>query len=140
MGFDLGSFIDPVRSLAQRTFDPVSFVDPIGGDPFGLVGGDGTGGLVDTSGIFGKHGVGHNSDHRAAELTAAITRQQFDDYQKRFVPYLQKLNNMVSPAAVKEQQSEWTNNVMQQYQTAPQQGFGLTQRNLSRYGAAQDPR
>lgn len=140
MGFDLGSVFDPLRSVAQGTFDPVSFVDPLGGDPFGFAGGDGSGGLIDTSGIFAKNGVNRGSDHAASELSAAITRQQFNDYQARFMPYLQQLNNMVSPSAVKEQQVEWTNNVMQQYKTAPQQGFGLTQRNLSRYGAAQDPR
>ena len=95
---------------------------------------------VALSNMYTQYGVDPNGDKRAQELSAAITRQQFNDYQARFMPYLQQLNNMVSPAAVKEQQSEWTNNVMQQYQTAPQQGFGLTQRNLARYGAAQDPR
>lgn len=92
------------------------------------------------SAMYTQYGVDPNGDKRAQELSAAITRQQFNDYQTRFMPYLQQLNNMVSPSAVKEQQAEWTNNVMQQYKTAPQQGFGLTQRNLSRYGAAQDPR
>ena len=96
--------------------------------------------MSDLTGLYSQYGVDPNGDKRAQELSAAITRQQFNDYQTRFMPYLQQLNNMVSPSAVKEQQAEWTNNVMQQYKTAPQQGFGLTQRNLSRYGAAQDPR
>lgn len=140
MGFDLGSFVDPVRSIAQGTFDAPSFVDPIGGDPFGFAGGDGSGGLIDTSGIFAKNGVNRGSDHAASELSAAITRQQFNDYQTRFMPYLQKLNGMVTPEAVKQQQTEWTNTMLGQQQSQVQQGFGLTQRNLSRYGAAQDPR
>lgn len=110
-------FIAPIQSTVQNIQSPTSL-----------------------AGMYTQYGVNPNGSKRAQELSAAITRQQFNDYQTRFMPYLQQLNSMVSPAAVKEQQAEWTNNVMQQYQTAPQQGFGLTQRNLARYGAAQDPR
>lgn len=110
-------FIAPIQSTVQNIQSPTSL-----------------------AGMYKQYGVDPNGSKRAQELSAAITRQQFNDYQTRFMPYLQQLNSMVSPAAVKEQQTEWTNNVMQQYQTAPQQGFGLTQRNLARYGAAQDPR
>ena len=92
------------------------------------------------SGMYSQYGVDPNSDKRASQLSAAITRQQFNDYQARFAPYLSQLNNAVSDSAIKQRQTEMTGLINQQAAMQPQLSQAMSQRNLSRYGAAQDPR
>jgi hypothetical protein len=92
------------------------------------------------SGMYSQYGVDQNSKKKASELSAAITRQQFNDYQARFSPYLSQLNNAVSDSAIAQRQTEMTGLINQQAGLQPQSSQAMTQRNLSRYGAAQDPR
>lgn len=92
------------------------------------------------SGMYTQYGVNPGSDKKASELSAAITRQQFNDYQARFSPYLKQLNSAVSDSAIKQRQTEMMGLINQQANAQPQLTQAMSQRNLSRYGAAQDPR
>jgi hypothetical protein len=93
---------------------------------------------ITLDGIYNQYGVDGGSETAANDLSAAITRQQFDDYQARFSPYLSKLNGMVSDDAIAQQQKDWTNQIMGQ--NTQQQGFGMSMRNQQRYGGAIDQR
>jgi hypothetical protein len=90
--------------------------------------------------MYIRYGVDPNGDKKASELSAAITRQQFNDYQKRFSPYLTQLNSAVSDSAIQQRQTEMTGLINQQAGLQPQLSQASAQRNLSRYGAAQDQR
>jgi len=96
--------------------------------------------MSDLSGMYTQFGVDPNGKKKASELSAAITRQQFNDYQTRFSPYLKQLNNAVSDSAIQQRQSDMMGLINQQANAQPQLTQAMSQRNLSRYGAAQDPR
>jgi hypothetical protein len=96
--------------------------------------------MSDLSGMYSQYGVDPNSSKKASELSAAITRQQFNDYQTRFSPYLTQLNSSVSDEAIKQRQTDMMGLINQQAAMQPQLTMQASQRNLSRYGAAQDPR
>lgn len=90
--------------------------------------------------IYSDFGVSDGSSKKANELQAAITRQQYDDYQTRFVPYLNQLTAEVSPNQIAADKNEWNNTFMNQ---ANEQGLlssAMTNRNMSRFGAEYNPR
>jgi hypothetical protein len=90
--------------------------------------------------IYSDYGVSSSSKKRANQLQAAITRAQYDDYQTRFVPYLNKLTAQVSDEQVAADKSRWNNEFMNQAKNNPGLAMESSNRNLSRYGVSQDNR
>jgi hypothetical protein len=90
--------------------------------------------------IYAEYGINPNAKDKANQLTAAITRKQYDDYRTRFRPYLEKLRDQVSPENVAQQKAQWGSQIAQQAASAPTQALGITSRNQSRYGTSMDGR
>lgn len=87
---------------------------------------------------YAKYNIDPNAKDKAGQLTAQITRQQYDDYQKRFIPYLKKLNaETSSPGLQKAETQQAINNQFSQNIGNAQ---ATTNRNLSRFGMAQTDR
>lgn len=91
-------------------------------------------------GIYSDYGVNPGSSKKASQLSAAITRQQYDDYQARFSPYLNKLTEKVSPEQIAADKSNWNKEFVSQAANAPEKAAGMTGRNMSRFGVASDSR
>lgn len=90
--------------------------------------------------IYSDYGVSSSSKTAANQLTAAITRQQYDDYQTRFAPYLNTLTDQVSDSQIAADKSKWNNEFLGQAQNNGLMAQGMTNRNLSRFGVSQDSR
>ena len=93
-----------------------------------------------TNGIYAQYGVNGNGRYRANDLSAAITRAQYKDYEERFKPYLQRLNSMVDPANVAAEKNKWTTRIADQAAGLPGMAQAQAGRNLSRFGTQADNR
>jgi hypothetical protein len=98
------------------------------------------------SGVFGvvpaafarSQSVSTSSSTYASDTHARLTREQYDDYRARFLPYLSKLDSGISnPAQAK---ANMTQSINQQFSQGLSQAQGMTDRNLSRFGMAQTDR
>ena len=136
MGFDLGSFMDPVRSLAQGTFNGASFVDPLGGDPYGISGGSNADAPL--AGLTGAGGLRRAKVSAASapdQQLAAVARGQYQYYKDNYIPFENDLIRGATGSTAPRVNSALATLGQQQNTLA-----GIQQRNLSRYGMAVDPR
>lgn len=90
--------------------------------------------------IYSDYGVSDSSSKKANQLQAAITRAQYDDYQKRFAPYLDTLTSQVSDSQIAADKSKWNNTFLNQAQSNGLTAQAMTSRDLGRYGVSNDNR
>lgn len=92
------------------------------------------------SSIYSQYGINPYSDTRGSDLSAAITRAQYDDYQTRFLPWLDNLTDTVSDSSVAETKQYWQDKMLGQADSNAQNTAAATSRNQSRFGLAIDDR
>ena len=90
--------------------------------------------------IYSDYGISSSSNTKASDLQAAITRQQYDDYQARFSPWLDTLTSEVSDANIAQSKRDWSNEITQDSQNAMNRGLAASGRNMSRFGIAESAR
>jgi hypothetical protein len=135
MGFDLGSFTDPVRSMAQGTFNGASFVDPLGGDPYGVSGDSNADApLSGLTGAFPKVKQAATSNP-ADQWIAKTAREQYDYYKQKYVPFE---NDLIAGATGST--APRVNSVLATLGQQQNNLAGIQQRTMDRYGMVQDPR
>lgn len=136
MGFDFSSFADPVRSAAQGTFNGASFVDPLGGDPYGISGGsnaDAPLAGITGAGLYAKQSS--STANPADQWIAKTAREQYDYYKQKYVPFE---NDLIAGATGST--APRVNSVLATLGRQQNNLAGIQQRNMDRYGMAQDPR
>jgi hypothetical protein len=136
MSFDLGSFFDPARSMAQGTFNGASFVDPLGGDPYGISGGsnaDAPLASITGAGATLKP-AGSQTTNQADQWLAQTARGQYDYYKQNYVPFENDLIAGATGSTAPRVNSALAALGQQQSNLA-----GIQQRNMARYGMTQDP-
>lgn len=84
--------------------------------------------------VYGQYGVDPNGKKAASDLQAAITRAQYEDYQTRFLPYLNQLVGKTNATGTAESLAQAQTTLNESNQRANQMAFGLDARNMSRYG------
>lgn len=89
--------------------------------------------MSNLTGLYSQYGVDPNGKKSASELSAAITRAQYEDYQTRFLPYLNQMIGKVNATGTAEAMRGAQNYLQQNEQAANNMAFGLNARNLQRY-------
>ncbi|CAN8139582.1 hypothetical protein THIOSC15_1660002 [uncultured Thiomicrorhabdus sp.] len=84
--------------------------------------------------------VNPNAKDRSNQLQAAITREQYDDYNDRFSQYLTTLTDQVSNEQVAADKSKWNSIFQGQANTQADKANEMTNLNLSRFGLTQNAR
>ena len=94
-------------------------------------GGNGTGARGLSSDTTDINEIDVNSEGGAGEINAAITREQWEDYKKRFQPYEDRLAAIYKNGGMMEGEAERIPEAVNQSFTTMR---GIADRQLSRYG------
>jgi len=93
-----------------------------------------------TGDIYSQFGINSGASDKGNQLQAAVTRSQYDDYQRRFSPWLGTLTSMTSDAYVNGEKQRWAGDISKSATLSANNAATASSRGLSQFGAAQDGR